>query len=409
MRPYLSSIIVISIALAGCSPSPRGGDLTVSGRVADDVVTLDTPRVTTSTPSLTSVGAVAVVVGVSRDPGDQVSAGDEVVVFDDRLLKAGVRSARASVRVARARVGVLENMRSDIDEQKTTVAQTRTQLGATIAELQATLGDLKARRVEAAASLEELRRLLRTLPPGATQPPAPSTPPSAPPPAGPGGGGGSQGGLPKPEDLERAIARLDGAITRLEGGLSRARTGLSRLNTASAKLSDASASVSDAIEFARIAADASESSVRLAQEQLASAVLRAPVDAIVIEVPEVGETLAFGATAVRLRTRSEPRIEAWLGFEDLERVRLEGRARVRIDSLPGREFEAVVSRIGESAQYPPTYVATREVHLGRAVRVQLAPVGATEESGVGLAEASWPALPPGTPCDITFVERSARR
>lgn len=395
MRRYLTAVILLAIALPGCSSVPRDEDLALSGRIVDDVITLHAPRLTTSTPSPTSPGAVAIVSDVACRPGDRVSAGDEVMRFDDRFLKASVRSARASVRAAKARVGVLERMRADIGDRKTTVAQTRTQLRATIAELETTLADLRARRAQAAASLAELRRMLGSLPPlgGA-----------------PGGApGGGAPALADPAELESAIARLDAAIARLESGLGRARRGLSRLDTASAQLSDASASLSDALVLARIAADASELSVTLAREQLTAAVVRAPTDGVVIEVPDAGETLAAGATAVRLRTQRGPRIEAWLGFEDLGRVRVGDAAAIRVDSLSGLEFEARVSRIGESAQYPPTYVATREVHLGRAVLVQLAPARAIGDGGGSDTGVPWSGLPPGTPCDVTFTTGSDRR
>jgi len=56
--------------------------------------------------------------------------------------------------------------------------------------------------------------------------------------------------------------------------------------------------------------------------------------------------------------------------------------------IPGR-----VTTISTRAEYPPTSFATSEVHLTRAIRVELTLSPTAEQ----------PALPPGTPVDVRFL------
>ena len=69
-------------------------------------------------------------------------------------------------------------------------------------------------------------------------------------------------------------------------------------------------------------------------------------------------------------------------------------AGVRTDSHP-EAIAARVTRIGTRAEHPPSYLATKEVHLTRAVPVR-----------VTLDDTST-ALAPGTPADVTFSAQAA--
>lgn len=419
-------LALLAVAAPGCRAD--GAPVAVTGRIAADAIHVQVPMLAVPSPaleisaggddaggiggaasaarrsssskaaSLAGLGSVAVVASVPVEPGARVRAGDVLVRFDDRALRVGVEAARAAERVARARVGVLEDLDDDLADRRATLADTRSELRRTIPELEATLADLRGRRRLAAARLAQLRSLLGSLPSMSPGSSPGSTPPGSTPPTGtpPPGGGGAQ--PPDPARiragvarLENAIAQLDAAIGQLESGLARARSGLARLESAAGDLSDASATVDDALELARIGAKGASIPVALAREQLSAATILAPVDGVVLDAPAVGDTLAPGAIAVALRPPSAASAEAWLGFDDLARVAVGDPATVRLDSLPGRRFEARIASIGRRAQYPPTFAATRDVHLGRAVLVELEIVG--EDA---------PVLPAGTPCDIVI-------
>lgn len=417
-----TAVLAASLTLAGCRSADTTLELT--GRVSDDSVIVQVPSVALPSPdtaigggaptrggarssqpatvaALTQAGSFATIASVEVTAGDRVEAGDVLARLDSDALEAAVTAARATAQAARARVGVLESMRDDLGDKKMTLAEARAKLTDTIAQLEATLADLKAKRAQAAEALARLRALLGSIP-GGLRPPgsAPGTPgaggpPTSTPPGGaPGGLPIGAPSLPDPAELEAAIAKLGSAVAKLESGLGRARSGLARLDDASAKLTDARATLLDATELARVAADASSISVALARQQLSSAVVRSPVAGVVTEIVSEGEVLAPGAPLARVLPARAATVNAWLGFEDVGRVSLGDRVTVTLDSRPGERYAARLVRIGDEALYPPTYVATREVHFGRAVPL---------EARLDDAEVS---LPTGTPVDLAVEGRA---
>lgn len=401
-------LLALSLALAGCSSG--NSTVTLTGRVTDDSIAIQVPavaRVTTATVSaLTQTGSYATIKSVEVEAGDRVAAGDVLFAVDVAPLKAAVRQAAASVAVARARVRVLESMSDDLADKKATVADTRAQLTDTISQLESTLADLRDKRALAADALARLRKLLGslpTMPPGGVIPTGTppgggvlptGTPPGSLPTGTPPGGlppGLPPGGLPDPAKLEAGIAQLDAAIAKLETGIAKARRGLARLDEASSKVADAQATLADVTELARIAAGASTISVDVARQRLEAAVVRAPVAGVVTQVVSEGEVLAPGAAAVRIRPDGAANVNGYVGEEYLGRIELGDPVVVRIDSRPAQRYRARITRVGEEAVYPPTYVATREVHLGRAVLVE------------ARLEATNVALPAGTPVDLTIA------
>lgn len=426
--------VTSSLALCGCSSDPS--IVRTTGRVADDSIAVQVPAVTLPAPNTSIAGAgaagagsgaaapgagrrsavstaaaiaqagtYAAVESVEVGAGERVAAGDVLVRLDTDALEAAVVSARASARLSHARVDVLEAMADEIGDRRITLADAREQLTGTIAELESMLAELRVRRAQANDALERLQRLLASLPaipPGSVPPggalptgtPVPTaTPPGAGVPTGtpPGGLPGAMPTLPDPARLEAGIAQLDAAITKLEDGLAKARAGLTRLDDAGAQLTDALVTLEDVTELARIAADASGIGIRVARQQLDSATVRSPVAGVVTEVVSESEVLAPGATAARVRPDGPATVNGWLGPDDLGRVELGDRVSVSLDSRPGLRYRALLTRVGGEAIYPPTYFATTEVHLGRAVLVE------------ARLEASNVDLPAGTPVDMTIA------
>ena len=80
-------------------------------------------------------------------------------------------------------------------------------------------------------------------------------------------------------------------------------------------------------------------------------------------------------------------------------MRLGTEAEVRADWFPagpgGSPIRGSVTGISTRAEYPPTSYATSDIHLTRAIRVEITLSDTAEQ----------PALPPGTPVDVRFLGR----
>ena len=136
--------------------------------------------------------------------------------------------------------------------------------------------------------------------------------------------------------------------------------------------------------------------MRVAEYQRSLAAVRAPVDGKVVRVARVGDVLVPGATVAEIREAAPPRVTTWLRRGAGARSRVGTEAEVRADWFParsGRGPSGTRHRHQHAAEYPPTSFATSDIHLTRAVRVEIT-----------LSEtAEQPALPPGTPVDVRFL------
>ena len=194
----------------------------------------------------------------------------------------------------------------------------------------------------------------------------------------------------------RASRQLSAALAKIDAGLGKVRAGRAKLSSASAKLSDARRQLSDLRRLARVGVSGAGIGVQVAQYQRELAVVRSPADGIVVSVVSVGDVLAPGATIAEVRREGPPRVTTWIAPETLGSVGVGTEAEVRADWLPGgAPLAGRVTRISTQAEYPPTSFATSEIHLTRAVQVEIT----LEEA------ADQPGLPPGTPVDVRFLGR----
>lgn len=406
-RTYLlAALLALAVGVSGCA-----ADDALSGRVVDDLTVVQAPSLPvppvdlnsgfagaqpigasstrsgqTTIQAITGLGSAARIVSVNVEPGDEVRAGQAVATFDAAALDASLDAARAAHASARAQLPVLDEALDKVDSGKATLASTRAQITDAIAKLTTTRAQLVAKRAQVAALLAKLQQMGGALPPGGvpTMPPG-GTPPTGTPPPVP----------PNPAQLRAALAQLDAGIAKIDAGLAKARSGLGTLSSARAKLSDARAQLLDVRELARIAADASSIGVAVATYQRSLAVVRAPVSGRVVSAVRAGEVLAPGASVVRIREAGPARVSLWLTPEQAraleQRLASSGqpvRVTVSGDWAPD-EAQATVTRIGVRAEYPPTSFATREVHLTRAIPVEVTVV----------ADDDYP-LPPGAPVDV---------
>ncbi len=383
---------VLAIALlAGCAAPPAG--LVVAGTVVDRQQTVAVPalpmpavdlgagfpaagtpeappqpRATSPVASTYGLGTSLRIAEVAVAEGDQVRAGQLLARVDAAPLRAQVAVARADAAVAAAQVDVLAAAIEETYDRAAELADAKREVADAIDQLQEVRAKLLSARARARAARPQLVRKLREVEAALANYP-PVVPPDF---------------RPTRAELEAAARKLRTAIRqvdaglrqirrnlpKLSAGLRKARDGLARLQDATAKLADARARLRDLKELAEIAAETGGVPLQLAKVQLRLADLTAPVAGVVVSVAAVGDRLAPGAPAVTIRESGPSRVSAWLSEAQLATVCPGDAARLTADWLTG-EATAELSRIGTRADYPPTSVPTDEVHLTRAVPVEL--------------------------------------
>lgn len=389
-RPIAASLAaLLCTALVGC-----GSDATLSGRVKNDVLTVSAPAMSVPAPdvnagfapspnsggtrsrpttaqSISAVGQMARVASVAVEPGSMVSTGTIIATFEGEALDAGIGASVAAARAAQAQIGVIDAALDEIASGRGDVASARAQATSAITELTATREQLVAQRAT-------LQGILDRLPSG----PPPSLPPSMPPP----------GPLPDPAELRAAIAKIDAGLAKIDAGLAQARSGLGTLSSATAKLADAEAQLDDARELAVIAADAASVPVSLSRYLRELAVVRSPVSGVVVSAVRVGDVLAPGATVATVRPGGRARVTTWIAPDALESVTAGTTRAVISADWAASPLEGTVVRVSPRAVWPPTSLATREVHLTRAFEIEI-------EIDADVA------LPAGAPVDVVVQSR----
>lgn len=414
-RPIAVTLVtaLTCVALTGCASR---GVSDYAGVVVDDTITLQAPALpmpavdldagftpgasgaappstrrssATTVAAITALGSATRVTRVSVRVGDAVRAGAEIARLDSAALDANIVVAGAVQASAMAQVDVLDDALDTVASSRSTLASRRREINSSAAQLAST-------RATLATQLADLEALLAKVEAPKAGGAAPVPPGGAPTGTVPPGGT-PPGGLPDPAQLRAGIAKLTTALAKIDAGLAKVASGRAQLTAAGSKLADARAQLTDIRALARVAADASAVGVQLARYQRELAVIRTPVEGVVVSVVTAGEVLAPGATIAKIRRSSASYATTWVAPDDLGALRVGSRAEVRADwlSAGAGAIAGSVSHISPRAEYPPTSFSTRDVHMTRAVRVEIT-LSPTSDR---------PAPPPGAPVDVRFLDK----
>jgi multidrug efflux pump subunit AcrA (membrane-fusion protein) len=441
-----ASLLALSLAavlaLPGCAEPEHAA---VSGRVVDETVAIGAPALPPPAPTIgassgAGAGAVsasgangasgsqrsrlstaAAVAGLGQamrvkavdvEVGDTVKAGQIVARLDDAALRAQVSAAIAARHTAQAQIDVLGARLDDLADTKATIVENRATATSAIANLTATRADLVSKLAAARVQLANLQATQRQL--DALRRQMSQGPPAGVPPGVPGGGSGAATGtppggtppagqLPDPAriaagiaQLQAGISQLESAIAQIDSGLGQARAGVSKLDSASATVADARTSLRGARRVARAALAGRSAAIGLARAQRDLAVLRTPVAGVVTQAAQPGEVVTTGQPVVTVRPSGAAAVDVWVAPADAARLEVGGGATAAIDSRPGETFPATISAIGPRAIYPPSWFATSEVHMTRAIPVRIT----LDDVAVK--------LPAGTPADVRLQYGSAK-
>ncbi|MCC6496174.1 MAG: hypothetical protein IT193_07925 [Propionibacteriaceae bacterium] len=379
----LQSVVVPALSVPGVNLDAGFADLT--GRT--DPVSGRTYPKTSTVGSAYGFGTFVRLAEVRVAVGDTVHAGQSLAVPDTSALTAQIAAAKADAAVAAAQVGLLGDAidttydkQADIKDAKAKVLDAINKIHDGKKKLLKARSSARKIRTGLVAKLHAAEDLLANYPP--VVPPGTNLPPKE---SLPGIIAGLKAGIKK---LDAGVRKINGLLHTLARGLKKATSGLRKLEDATAKITDARGTLRDLKELASLQADALKVSVDLARLQVPLAELTSPVDGIVVWAASPGATLAPGATVVSIRETGPSRVTAWLSSSQLAQVCRSDPATITGDWMPaGTGVQSQLTRIGTRADYPPTSVATDEVHLTRAVEVEFT---ATEQ------------LPAGMPVELTI-------
>ena len=378
MKRLASVLLVLALlpAVTGCE-SDEAPLLELTGSVVDATTIVPVPTVAAPAPDLeagleettatltasagdkTPQAAAASgraprwvrVASVAVRPGDVVQPGQELARIDDTALRLAVDAAEADVAAAKASVTRIQEGLGEVNEGRSEISTKTTELDETIADLEAERAQVANQLAQANAALAVSTAATETV------------------------------------TLKAQIAALEPVLAQLDAGLEQARTGRSALTSATAELDTVSTRLTGLLGAANAVVEAKEIGVRIAEEQLANAVVVAPEAGTVVSAAMPGAVLACGAPLVELRVSSATRIETYATAEEAGAMANGTQATVYVDALPGRGQPAHVVTVSDELEYVPTTFATKVIHLSRGVRVV-----------VELDGTRW--IAPGTPADV---------
>lgn len=394
--------LLAALALAaGCSAGPE--TIVVTGTVEADLKNVQIPSIAVPLVSLdagftdlsgsynpvtgrtaTKNGTVATDYGLGStvqvtkmlvEEGDQVIAGQPLAQLDRRPLRAELQTAKANVQASNAQIGLIGDAidttfdrQADVKDARTTVRKAINKLTATRAKLRRTRTKLRKALPKVQSGLaalnqgiQQLEEAIAAIPPGVPVPAELTNQLQA-------LKQKKRELLAVRRKLTTGLGKINAALPKIATGLSKARDALVKLNDAEATILDARNTLEGLQGLAELQTEAMRYSPELVRAQLALTELRAPVSGLVVSAAHAGDNLAPGATAISLRESGPSSVTGWLSMDQLTQVCQGDQASLRTD-WNGTISQARISRISTEVQYPPSYVATDEVHLMRAAEV----------------------------------------
>jgi HlyD family secretion protein len=118
--------------------------------------------------------------------------------------------------------------------------------------------------------------------------------------------------------------------------------------------------------------DRARAQVAIIGTQLDDAVAVSSIDGVVLEKSaEVGETLAAGATVVTVGDWDHPWIRGYINEQDLGRVKIGAKVKVKTDSFPDKVYWGRVSFISSEAEFTPKQIQTYEERVKLVYRIKI--------------------------------------
>ena len=113
-------------------------------------------------------------------------------------------------------------------------------------------------------------------------------------------------------------------------------------------------------------------SLELARTRLGYAVIRSPVNGVVLSRPaEPGQVAAVGATVLVLGDLDNAYFEGWIPETELARVTYGQKAVITTDTYPGKQYQGWVSYVSSKAEFTPKTVETYKERVTLVYRTKI--------------------------------------
>jgi HlyD family secretion protein len=134
-----------------------------------------------------------------------------------------------------------------------------------------------------------------------------------------------------------------------------------------------------------------------AKTRLGYCVLTSPVSGVVLSKnTEAGEFVAAGTPIVTVGDLRNIWLRAYISDEDLGKVKLDAKARIRTDSYPNKDYWGKVTFISQEAEFTPKNVQTQKERVKQVYRIKITVPNEQNE------------LKPGMPADA-FIQTTGTR
>jgi len=288
---------------------------------------------------LTNVGARfdGRVASVEVTPGTRVTAGQIIARLDDGHLRAQESEATANI-ASLERTLVQETAAIEQERRTRAVAYQETK-----ARAEATRSEVQAAKIRVAET-QEYWRIRQEL---------------------------SKSGMISAEALREAnlkrqlaqeqLAAAQSNLTAADAAVRNAELNISGITIRQQRLGILSSEINAAkAKLARVQAD------------LASTIIKAPAEGTIVRwLVNSGGSIRVGTPIVNMVIGSDRWVEAWIDEDELEYVHIGSAATVSFPSLPGRQFEGVIERVGVTTDLEEPVVAVPEP---RTTRIRSAPI-----------------------------------
>jgi multidrug resistance efflux pump len=118
--------------------------------------------------------------------------------------------------------------------------------------------------------------------------------------------------------------------------------------------------------------NAAQAKLARVQADLEATVIKAPNDGVIVRwLINTGGSVRTGLPMVHMVIGEDSWVEAWIDEDELDYVRVGNPAMVTLSSLPGKQFEGVIERIGVTTDFEEVVTAVPEP---RHTRLRAAPI-----------------------------------
>jgi HlyD family secretion protein len=194
-----------------------------------------------------------------------------------------------------------------------------------------------------------------------------------------------------PTDIEQAMLEAEVALAQARFAEAAQEYGKWKHGPDPDAVALAEANLANAAALLELARVQAETQLRSIDLKLGDAIVRSPVDAVVLtNSVESGEVIVPGVAVMMLGNVERMTITVYLPENKYGQVSVGDSASVEVDSFPGDSFSADVVRIADQAEYTPRNVQTEEERQTTVYAVELR---VHDPDGK---------LKPGMPADVVF-------